>query len=434
MDKEIQPYTHAGIARFCQEFALKVREKIFTAKEIRAIYLITSYTKTPAPGENSQTVKIPYDDLVFNKVTTAASHNHDPFKELEQIAQNLNKFIVGERSTIKDDEGNIQRVVEFSSVFHKVKMVENEAMTIELNNEFASEFFLLKKAFTQMDVKVLSQCSSKYASALYPLFKTMAYKGNALSSWAGEVITIEQLRDALGIPNGQYSVWGNFLKRILAPALKDINESTGLNVVATPLKEGRSFKKVRFMVTEDNKKFTEQSLFEVDFPNCDPAIFELMDNLGIKKTRLITKHYDEKNPDLLYKVLICARDKTKSMPLKHRGGFIVKRIEEFFTIYEAEEVQQKVFKKAKFNDRAIKNIKDSEQARINNTFDYMFTNEADLLSPWIAQALDNDKDLKAFEDSPNFKIVVKCHLLMKEDFKQFLDDFAEEKEAQGIEF
>ena len=428
MGKDIQPYTHAGIARFCQEFALKVREKIFTAKEIRAIYLITSYTKTPVHGESSQTVKIPYDDLVFNKVTTAASHNHDPFKELEQIARNLSGFIVGERSTIKDDDGNIQRIVEFSSVFNKVKMVENEAMTIELNNEFASEFFLLKKAFTQMDVKVLSQCSSKYASALYPLFKTMAYKGNSLTSWAGEVITIEELRDALGIPNGQYSVWGNFYKRILDPALKDINESTGLNVVATPIKDGRSFKKVRFMVTEDNKKFTEQSLFEVDYPNCDPAIFELMDNLGIKKTRLITKHYNDKKPDHLYKVLICARDKTKAMSTKYRGGFIVKRIEDFFSIYADEEIQKAGLKKAKFNDRAIKSFADSERTRLNNIFDHIFDNDHATLEPWKVQALTEDKELKSFEESSNFKTILKCHLLLSKEFKDFLEEYAENKE------
>ena len=110
-----------GVARYRNSFAMMQRTKLFTAKEVSAIYLATSYIKEPRQGEKSQTVFIPKKDLEAFGVSTSSDTHKNWRKEVGSIAKNLTGFSVLRPSQDPD-------LIEAEAVFYKVSVHRNEGM------------------------------------------------------------------------------------------------------------------------------------------------------------------------------------------------------------------------------------------------------------------------------------------------------------------
>ena len=91
----------------------------------------------------------------------------------------------------------------------------------------------LEQHFTSYQLEQISQLNSKYAVRLYEI----------LIAWreVGKVpqIELEELRNKLGVEDGEYERIANFKTRVLDPAIKQINDYTDIIAAYEQYKKGR---------------------------------------------------------------------------------------------------------------------------------------------------------------------------------------------------
>jgi hypothetical protein len=111
--------------------------------------------------------------------------------------------------------------------------------------------------FARLRVHFLLKLSGKYAVTLYEILEGFANRRDGRCE-----VSIDDLRMWLKVPEGSYKIWKDFRKRVLDPAMKQINEDpigAGFSVEYTPVKEGKFYRKIIFQLTKtDNRKTTEK--------------------------------------------------------------------------------------------------------------------------------------------------------------------------------
>ncbi|HLN24980.1 MAG TPA: replication initiation protein [Patescibacteria group bacterium] len=96
---------------------------------------------------------------------------------------------------------------------------------------------LLKNStvFGKLEVQVMMAFTSSYALSLYEAVAKryrLRYKNS-------ETLSVEELRDMLGVAEGKLDVWGNLFEKAIKPALREINALAAFGVGIRPLKTGR---------------------------------------------------------------------------------------------------------------------------------------------------------------------------------------------------
>lgn len=100
-------------------------------------------------------------------------------------------------------------------------------------------FMSLEKRFTRYELKQIADLSSIYSIRLYELL--IRWRSTGFMT-----IKIENLREKLGLLNGQYKTMGDFKKRVLDNAVAQINQYTDIIVQYSQVKEGRLIKEFHF--------------------------------------------------------------------------------------------------------------------------------------------------------------------------------------------
>jgi Initiator Replication protein len=111
-----------------------------------------------------------------------------------------------------------------------------------------SKQILAPRAFARLRVHVVLALRSKYAVTLYEILE--AYVNRRESSLT---VSIEDLQQWLKVPENAYPDWRELKKRVVAPAVSEINEhgdEGGFFVAYEGIREGKSFTKIKFMVTK----------------------------------------------------------------------------------------------------------------------------------------------------------------------------------------
>lgn len=113
------------------------------------------------------------------------------------------------------------------SVEFEKKLIENLELSrgsvIKFRMHASVEILFLRiaKLFNSDEIDLLLKAKSIFTIKLYSLVRD--------SIWAGEVVSIENLRTMLGLHH-QYPRYSNFKARILAPAIEEIKELLGLSI------------------------------------------------------------------------------------------------------------------------------------------------------------------------------------------------------------
>jgi len=89
--------------------------------------------------------------------------------------------------------------------------------------------------FAKLDLEVMKSFSSKYAFALY---EQVSRRIN-LSYQMTEDLSVQELRDLLGVEDGKLTKVFNLTKKALEPALTEVNAITPYQVTIIPRKKGR---------------------------------------------------------------------------------------------------------------------------------------------------------------------------------------------------
>ena len=111
----------------------------------------------------------------------------------------------------------------------------------------------LEQHFTSYQLEQISQLNSKYAVRLYEI----------LIAWreVGKVpqIELEELRNKLGVEDGEYERIANFKTRVLDPAIKQINDYTDIIAAYEQYKKGR-------IIVGFSFKFKQKKKIEAETP------------------------------------------------------------------------------------------------------------------------------------------------------------------------
>ncbi|WP_180092838.1 replication initiation protein RepM [Acinetobacter sp. YH16040] len=157
--------------------------------------------------------------------------NDGAYKALKSAVLNL----FDRQFSFKEEEkkGNVGTVK--SRWVSRIKYIDDSA-TLEIT--FAPDVVplitRLEQQFTSYQLKQVTQLTSKYAIRLYELIIAWREVGKVPQ------IELSDFRNRIGLENTEYTAMCDFKKRVLEPAIKQINEHTDIVTTYEQHKKGRS--------------------------------------------------------------------------------------------------------------------------------------------------------------------------------------------------
>ena len=115
---------------------------------------------------------------------------------------------------------------------------------IKLDEDMKPYLLQLKENFTKYELFWTINFKSKYTVRLYELIKSIHY--NELETYE-RTYQLDELRKILGADS--YKVYNDFRKRVLAPAVEEINNYSDKHLEFIPLKSGRSVDRVTLVIS-----------------------------------------------------------------------------------------------------------------------------------------------------------------------------------------
>lgn len=218
----------------------------------------------------------------LNKLISDPSHIYRDLKR-------LSKRITGHTIFIEDGKGNFKA---FSLVPNAE--YEDSVFTITFNKELSKHVFGLEGGFSIMELSVLSEFSKNSSFRIYELLKKDAYKikeeyydveyriselkfiiglvdidlvKNDIS-YMGTYIDWDYLYEKLDKKDRKYEDFKDMAKRVLKPAQEELEQVSDIKFEYEPIREGRSYKRIRFRIykntpSEEVLKKSEK-LFSID--------------------------------------------------------------------------------------------------------------------------------------------------------------------------
>ncbi|MDJ0333529.1 replication initiation protein [Planococcus sp. S3-L1] len=170
------------------------------------------------------------------------------YTEMKKITEELLKKSL----EITREKGRLLQVNWFSSI----EYFEHEGR-IEFSFDPKLKPYLLdlKKAYTSYRLSNILSLSSASSIRLYELMKKWEYLGK----WE---ITIEKLKDRLGVKQQSYNVYGNFKNRIIVPSINELNEKTDIQINFKEIKKGRKVIGFEFTIRHSPEKEIKLSMSE----------------------------------------------------------------------------------------------------------------------------------------------------------------------------
>jgi hypothetical protein len=110
--------------------------------------------------------------------------------------------------------------------------------------------------FSRIRLHFMIGLSGKYTVTLYELLESAVNMRRPVME-----LDIDRLRQWLKVPSGKLPRYVDLKRRILEPALKQINddpEGAGFTVKMEPIKKGRAVQKIRFTMTKTPKRIEEE--------------------------------------------------------------------------------------------------------------------------------------------------------------------------------
>lgn len=152
------------------------------------------------------------------------------------------------KTSIEWDDGEYQGI---SSLIGDALISKKHRITGNINYNFGkllSKQLLLPRAFARLRCHVILALKSKYAVTLYEILE--AYVNRRES---GVTVPIADLKTWLKVPENaeSYNTWPEFQRRVLRPAVDEINANSGeggFTVSYEGIREGKAFARVKFTV------------------------------------------------------------------------------------------------------------------------------------------------------------------------------------------
>lgn len=178
------------------------------------------------------------------------------YEQVEQAADNL----LGKIITLQEGHD-----VEKTAWLSYVKYSKGSGMVkIRFDKSLKPYLLQLQGNFTQYNLKHVINFKSQYSIRLYELLKMEVFR--AKNGKLAKAFSVLELKDFLGIGKKEYTVFNNFKRRVIQPAVKEISTQTDLNVInVESTRTGRKITSLTFtvqIVSEQKIKEKQQGLLE----------------------------------------------------------------------------------------------------------------------------------------------------------------------------
>lgn len=140
---------------------------------------------------------------------------------------------------------------------------------IRLDEDLKPYLLMLSKNYTAFPLHNIIKMKTKYGIMLYELLKSVANLGNYIE------FSVDEIKEHLDCVN--YDNFANFKKRVLLPALADVNTYTELKVEVDYRKTGRINTHLLFTISNLNESTLSADIEEAHrrFYNTEAEIYQL---------------------------------------------------------------------------------------------------------------------------------------------------------------
>ncbi len=156
-----------------------------------------------------------------------------------------------------------------------------------------------KKKFTSYILQNYMSLHSSYSMKIYELLKRYEYRDTKRFK-----IELEELRKILGIKPYEYKLYGDFKRKVLLKAEKEIPKKTDIGFKFVQIKTGRKITAIEFIIYSTNKKVEEL-----------PEILPIPEEVSKEKENEIKG---------IFFCLSCQKKFDESQEQKHIEGFFIK--------------------------------------------------------------------------------------------------------------
>lgn len=196
-------------------------------------------------------------------LNTLALSDTKKYTYLNQVLKNM----VSQGIEIEIEEEN--GVIDFSfyaiTTYINYKSKGNPDVILEFNPKLLPYLIDLKENFTQYKLREIIHLSSKYAVILYKWLMMNYQQGTYNPKFYNPKISMKDLRK-LTDTEKEFSRFGNFEKKVLQIAKREINSKTQLRVSYDKIKDGRNIAWIQFyldIVNLDNNNVIEGDLSNI---------------------------------------------------------------------------------------------------------------------------------------------------------------------------
>ena len=180
-----------------------------------------------------------------------------------------------------NSKGNIE--VAYERFTQSAKYVENEAtVKFMFANSIIPMLVELERNFTSYEIEQVANLQSRYAMRLYECL--IRFKASKLLN-----ITLDELRFRFGLLDTEYKAMGDFKKRVLDMAVKDINNNTDITVSYDQHKQGRTITGFTFKFKQKAKAKTAKAQQDKRDPNTLDMFVPMTDSQRFAFAKKISK-------------------------------------------------------------------------------------------------------------------------------------------------
>lgn len=230
----------------------------YTAGELR---LLETYLSKINPRDpNSSTVQFTLAEY--------AALMELPNLRAEQVKPYLKHFIESSVTIPIEPENRKRTQFTILSLFCEGTCLYNEdiqqyVISISCNPKLQDVFFnLAESRYIRYRLRYTKDMKSQYSIRLYSMLRDWLKKEIY-------IVSVEELREDLGATEPSYKVLRDFTRRVLEPAVNEINRLSDLKVSYTKIKKGRSVTDICFKIKlKPSKKALESQAKEIPI-ECD---------------------------------------------------------------------------------------------------------------------------------------------------------------------
>jgi len=347
---------HVGAVHVCGKLSLLKRK-------IANVLLLNAYDELTQVDEHSISIR----DLA-----ATAGFNSKDVELLKEAFRDLAKTTV--EWNILSEDGNEDWTV--STLLSRATIRKGRGVCLYAYDRELSKKLYHPDMYARINLTIQRKFRSSYALVLYE--NCARFRGVKTTGW----ISVADWRRLFGIEPGEYKEFKDFSKRVLKPAIAEVNRASDLAVAADYRRESRRVSGIRFSITEQS--LVDQEALEQPGGRDVSTMLERLIRAGVSRSiagKLLLEHDEPcilRNLDYVEKAI---RDGKR---ITNVGGYTVKAIQGDFGLADVESKDRNSREQAKAHrlarEKAVsENLQAQETreatARVESRFDALSTTE-----------------------------------------------------------